>query len=419
MKRKGFATSAILYTLLLLFLALMVGILNNLQNKKVILDTLTKETKEQLEGSNQKEEEVIKVYGIRRAFNTNATTWERIEDSKDLVATAIKNQSDLDNGVRNDFDDIYPWSEIKSYNYNTDTKEITAKIGDNSFSFTGNNGEVLTYIPKFYYKRYQDNDYEYIYISKDQVDEDYKKSEAFSIGRYTMSGNSSGVHSISGKTPLSSITIAQARNYAKALGDNFSQLDYHYFIIQLLYLVEYADYNSQDKLGQGYINGGTTSISSGGCDTLEMKSGTLNNDGKHSMIYRGIEDIYGNIWQYVDGINIKNYQPYICYEPSNYISDKFDGCYQPIGYTIPSVNDWASKLGYNENYPLIGFPVAVGGSANTYIGDFYHQNGIDSQTPIVGGAMYSSNGQAGLWFWNSTKSSYTNIDFSARLIKYK
>ncbi len=40
MKKKGFATSAILYTLLLLFIVLLVGILNNLQNKKTILDQL-------------------------------------------------------------------------------------------------------------------------------------------------------------------------------------------------------------------------------------------------------------------------------------------------------------------------------------------------------------------------------------------
>jgi len=44
MKKKGFATSAILYTMLLLFLVVLVGILNNLQNKKVILDALKEDT---------------------------------------------------------------------------------------------------------------------------------------------------------------------------------------------------------------------------------------------------------------------------------------------------------------------------------------------------------------------------------------
>ena len=42
--KKGFATSAILYTMLLLFILLLVSILNNLQNKKTILDALKKDT---------------------------------------------------------------------------------------------------------------------------------------------------------------------------------------------------------------------------------------------------------------------------------------------------------------------------------------------------------------------------------------
>lgn len=42
--KKGFATSGILYTVLLLFVALLFGVLQNLQNKKTILDQLKIET---------------------------------------------------------------------------------------------------------------------------------------------------------------------------------------------------------------------------------------------------------------------------------------------------------------------------------------------------------------------------------------
>ncbi len=57
MKKKGFATSAILYTILLLFLVLLVGILNNLQNRKMILDTLKEQTKQELENRKEKLED--------------------------------------------------------------------------------------------------------------------------------------------------------------------------------------------------------------------------------------------------------------------------------------------------------------------------------------------------------------------------
>lgn len=44
MKKQGFATSGVLYTVLLLFVALLFGVLQNLQNKKTILDQLKIET---------------------------------------------------------------------------------------------------------------------------------------------------------------------------------------------------------------------------------------------------------------------------------------------------------------------------------------------------------------------------------------
>ena len=80
----------------------------------------------------------------------------------------------------------------------------------------------------------------------------------------------------------------------------------------MLYLVEYADYDSQEMLGVGNsYHSGTLGVSpskSGECNSLGMKSGTLNNDGKHSMIYRVIEDIVGNADQFIDGINLKDYK---------------------------------------------------------------------------------------------------------------
>ena len=51
---------------------------------------------------------------------------------------------------------------------------------------------------------------------------------------------------------------------------------------RMLYLVEYADYDSQSVLGKGVAeNDGA--ITMGGTDSLGMKSGCLVNDGKHSM----------------------------------------------------------------------------------------------------------------------------------------
>lgn len=335
-----------------------------------------------------------KVYGIRRSLTSNTSpAWERIEDSVGLVTNATKNGT----AVTNNFDNIYPWSDIITYNYDITAQAITAYYGDPTFKFNGSNGEVLTRIPEFYYKRYVANNYEYILISKEKKD-GYIKSEQFSVGRYTYSGSASRVYSRSGYEPFRNYNITNARAYARALGDGFGQMDWHYFIIQMLYLVEYANYDCQTTLGQGRTaSSNTTPNNSGGCDSLGMRSGCLGNDGTYSVIYRGIEDPYGNIWQFIDGINIQNHKPYICYDANKYAVDTFTGSYHALNYTMPSVNGYASKLGYDSNNPLVSLTTEAAGSSTTNMCDYYYQQD-GNRIALVGGNWADSLG-AGLWFW--------------------
>ena len=354
-----------------------------------------------------------KIYGIKRSLSSNTSSaWERTDDSVGLVANATKDGS----SVVNNFDSIYPWSDIITYNYDTQAKAITAYYGEPTFKFDGSNGEVLTRIPEFYYKRYVSNNVEYILISREKHD-GFVKSEQFSVGRYTYSGSASRVYSRSGYEPFRSYNITNARAYARALGDGFGQLDWHYFIIQMLYLVEYANYNCQSMLGQGRVSGSnTTPNNSGGCDTLGMKSGCLGNDGTYSVIYRGIEDPYGNIWQFVDSINVKDHVPYICYDSSKYAVDTFDGSYHAINLTMPSANGYASKLGYDSNNPLISLTTEASGSSTTNMCDYYYQS--DGNRIALVGGNWANGTNAGLWYWNVNEASsntWTNV--GARLLR--
>ena len=354
-----------------------------------------------------------KIYGIKRSLSSNTSSaWERTDDSVGLVANATKDGS----SVVNNFDSIYPWSDIITYNYDTQAKAITAYYGEPTFKFDGSNGEVLTRIPEFYYKRYVSNNVEYILISREKHD-GFVKSEQFSVGRYTYSGSASRVYSRSGYEPFRSYNITNARAYARALGDGFGQLDWHYFIIQMLYLVEYANYNCQSMLGQGRVGGSnTTPNNSGGCDTLGMKSGCLGNDGTYSVIYRGIEDPYGNIWQFVDSINVKDHVPYICYDSSKYAVDTFDGSYHALNLTMPSANGYASKLGYDSNNPLISLTTEASGSSTTNMCDYYYQSD-GNRIALVGGA-WAVGTNAGLWYWDvygASSFAWTNV--GARLLR--
>ena len=408
------------------------------------------------------------VYGVKRNTSATSTAWERVGNSIGLEANAVLPASSTtvaDADVVNDFDNIYPWSEIRSYNYNANTRKVTAWYGDANFKFDGSNGEVLTYIPGFHYKREVVDGVEYQYISKYEQ-EGYSYSEPFSVGRYKMSGGADAYHkssgggsstsnknsngyielmvynpggsggtignvftgkSISGAYPSARENLPIFRESASKLGTDFSILDYHYYVLQMLYLIEYADYDSQSVLGKG-VTENDGAIIMGGTDELGMKSGCLVNDGKHSMIYRGIEDIYGNTADFLDGINIKNYQAYINYDFTTYQSDVFDGNYKALGYVNKSLGDnggggFITRLGYDSNNPLIGLPTEID-TTNT---DLNNPSGIkDGYSAMLGdkilvvGGAYDNGNLAGLWASDASNGSgnaYSGV--GSRLIRHQ
>lgn len=475
-------------------------IVDNAQNVNITLDTnqIYVTEKEMREAIDEAISKKGNLYGIKRKVNDNTSpAWERIGDSIGLVAKATKNGET----VQNDFDSRYPWSEIISYNYDVIKKKINAYYGDPTFKFDGTNGEVLTRIPEFYWKREIINGYEYIYIA-DYAIAGFNKSEEFSVGRYDACIDEDGkLHSYSGYSPSTNKNITQHRDAAKLLSDEFCMIDYRYFMLQMLYLVEYANYNSQSQLGNGIIgirynandkaiiaqertntiviatndyfkvgqqiaigttvdgvsickdrtitkiteyskdttegtaitfDGDPVNIAigniihacaqkEGGCDSLGMKSGCLANDSQHAVIYRGIENIFGNVFNWIDGLNIQNYQAYICRNPKEYISDKFEVPYIKLGYVNCNEKDmYIKKLGFDEKNPDIALPIEIGGGAGSSSGmcDFYYSS--EGNCVALVGGHFTLGSSAGLWFWGCNVSSVTsNLSCGARLLKHQ
>ena len=416
------------------------------------------------------------VYGIRRKITNNSSSaWERLFDSVGKIANATKNGGT----VQNDFDSLAPWSDIKSCNYDLTTKKINAWFGDANFKFDGTNGDVFTHVPKTYWKIYQENDYDYVLLA-DYPKAGFMEVDGFFVGRYNGSVANDGLlHTYSGLVPTTGKNINQFRTLANALGDKFSQLDWRYFVLQMIYLVEYANYNSQSMLGNGIMSrknlktivaenntnrviigsssgyyvgqiirigtsdGGTqiadarkiTAIEpyeadgitgvaitfdgaavniavdnfvctmaqiTGQCDALGMKSGCLNNDGYHSVIYRGVENLFANIWQWVDGINIISGKFYICKDHALYASDTTEN-YKELSYRALGSEGYAKELDLDPDEPFFRFPKAVGGGTSTYMADYYYNNAASvaegaKRVALVGGS-FSDGASAGLWYW--------------------
>lgn len=104
--------------------------------------------------------------------------WTRIEDSVGLNASATKDGTE----VSNDFDNCYPWSDIKRCNVNPTTGKIVAYYGETGYKADGTNGEVMVKYQSFGEKRAkadeEGNMYEYIYIA-DYARAGYKNQKNF------------------------------------------------------------------------------------------------------------------------------------------------------------------------------------------------------------------------------------------------
>ena len=158
----------------------------------------------------------------------------------------------------------------------------------------------------------------------------------------------------------------------------------------------------------GYLNGTTDTVSSA------SGSPTSNSDGKYAMKYRGIENLYGNIWQFIDGINIKDNQSYVARDASLYQSDKFDGAYQPLSYVNAKSNGYVVEMGYDKSNPFIQLPILTTGTS--YYQDYYYQN-TGNRIALFGGRWnFGTDAGAASWALD-TSSSDASINRGSRLLK--
>lgn len=126
------------------------------------------------------------------------------------------------------------------------------------------------------------------------------RKEVFYLGAYKGYVASSKLRSLSGKTPTASQTIDTFRTQAHANGTGYEQSGFYQLIFrQCMYLLKYKNLDSQSALGQGYV-GGSAAVNTGATNTSGMDYGTTSTTTQMKLF--GLEDFWGNIWEWIDGI---------------------------------------------------------------------------------------------------------------------
>ena len=326
----------------------------------------------------------IEVFGVVWNYGNSSTVLTRLTEESDpygFVTVNITSEPVPAVGESNGtspFDEYMPWKCMEEYNIVNGT--VGAKRGEPGFSRAN---DTVVLIPEFYYKVVDDaaNKKRYYYVSSMKISgfEKHPGSGRY-VGRYN---TGSGHVSRTGKSPLVSITRASARSGAKSKGSGWYEYDYaSWCAIGLLYIIEYADWNTQSKIGKGYSSG-SSAISSGGTDSMTYHTGRASGtDGATAVQYRHIENPWGNVFDWVDGVNFNGSTVYVCTDPAKYADDTSDG-YTNAG-TRASSSGYISALGASTTAPWAIYPSSAGGSETTYIPD-YSWNSSGGRVLYVGG----------------------------------
>lgn len=313
------------------------------------------------------------IYGVfwDWASNNGVTKGTRT----DSAATFADPEPAVNNGVGSSpFDNLMPWAGMVVEDDPTAGK--------------------LVKIPKFWYKWTQNGKSISLQIADAAVD-GFHTSPAHAdrgdgkgerdyvyIGRYHCN---SSYKSVEGSTPLGNMTRAQARTNIHNLGATYWQSDIQLRItIWMLYLVEFADWNSQKTIGYGCSPSGSL-FNMGATDGMQYHTGTTaaSRTTYGCTQYRYIESLWDNVYDWMDGCYYNGNGLNIVTNPANF-SDNGNG----VAVGVPS-SGYSSAFAVSTKSGLewVIYPTAASGSDSTYSADNW---GFNSSDPClcVGGFYY-------------------------------
>ena len=330
--------------------------------------------------------------------------------------------------LNGDVSRLLVYSNMKRCNV-ADDGTINAYDGDVGYTEDGSNGQVMVYVRKFYYKLdvSEEGSLSGVNIRKgkwnisDTPDTGYKLHPAFigtdgtteldyflygtfeavgqdNNGTYSTNYNTTSykMGSVGGNVyePIGNLDRPTARTMAANRGTGWYQAAVRQTMaVQMLFAVEYG-FNSQLTLGQGFTASSNEDPLNTGTTTGSISSGSTNT--RIAVNYRGIENMWGNKWTWIDGLNMSSSTPYIC--DSYSFADNTTTGYTQIAFNCPATN-YQSALGYDSNNDWVMLPSeASGANLNSAIGDYVYTSTGNLATLLGGDWSESTN--AGVFCWN-------------------
>ena len=235
--------------------------------------------------------------------------------------------------------------------------------------------------------------------------------------------------SIANVKPMSGLTQQLTRPNSEIIANNRGAGWHTYGIKQasanqMLMFIEYG--NLQSNIGTGVVSitdntsyncssytgstsslGNTTGRASSTINEIGCAKTTYTTNGTTSISYRGMENPYGNIWEFVYGVNIhgdgtqRGGIPYVCTD-YNYVESKNFGNYVSVGFTTVNSDGYIKAFGYgNPEYDWLFMGSDTGGTSGGIIGDYHYvtANINGYRIALLGGRWANGGSSAGGFYW--------------------
>lgn len=259
------------------------------------------------------------VYGVRVEVNNSnpRTAITYIEDAKGME-DKLANSTSLGGWA-----DKWPYKKIRIVGLKNGqvVKEIKKENKKQYIDGTtvGTDVDVMVEIPKIYWKFSKpDSEHYELRISNEKLDDNYVclahtrnkvEKDFLYIGAYQGAVLEDKLRSISGKYAAiqdnQGITTSSLRLCAKRNSENCC-LFYYYALelLRMLFVIAYKNFNSQSALGYGACSA-DREYPTGSSDTLGFVG-----SNSSCMCFLGVENLWGNLFNLIDGIYIENVDYY-------------------------------------------------------------------------------------------------------------
>ena len=373
------------------------------------------------------------------------------------------------------FDSINAFGGRKRCNV-ADDGTVTAYYGDSGYTTTGKNAagtpvQVMVEQPKFYYKvvpmvlekgvkgmkirkaRYYVSDTlkpgfkvhpafvengnvnPYIYLAAFEGSLFDTSANAYILDNAQVADFAADkLSSIAGTKPAGgdtqNLTRANVRLLAQKRGKGWEQAYAATAAAsQLLMLIEYATFDMQKVIGNGVTNktdDGKTSMTeiTGATVNLGNASGSITNANGYNIVsYRGEENIWGNIWTWVDGMNEENPTPFSTGEVGTlyvadhgFVDDSKASPYKNTGIHPDQGSGYVSAFGYSEEFDWLFIPAEHTGNSTLPVGDYFWNNNSGWRVAGLGGE-WNYGADAGAFYWYlGNAASYRYRSIGGRLV---